>query len=171
MPWTARRRRVDNFALFAALDESWGGCVEMRPTPYDAEDTAASTGTPGSMFVPMFAPDAPDNWTCSTGSCTYVGSSNSTRRYTGAPTGSQSYNNYLPDAGTPSACGSAATVTIANPAVVTLANHGLSAGDRVMFSTTGSLPRGLTPRRPTMFCRPVLPPTASASRPRAAARR
>jgi hypothetical protein len=95
------------------------------------------------MFVPMFAPDEPDNWTCSTSNCTYVGSSNSTRKYTGAPTGTQSYNNYLPDAGTAAACGSTTTMTIANPAVITLANHKLAAGDRVKFSTTGALPTGL----------------------------
>jgi hypothetical protein len=48
--------------------------------------------------VPMFAPDAPDNWTCSTSSCSYAGSYSS-RRYNGAPGGNKSYNNYLPDFG------------------------------------------------------------------------
>lgn len=36
------------------------------------------------------------------------------------------------------------TVTIANPAVVTLASHGLSDGNRVKLSTTGELPTGLS---------------------------
>lgn len=36
------------------------------------------------------------------------------------------------------------TVTIASPAVFTKTNHGLQAGDTVVFSTTGSLPTGLT---------------------------
>ncbi len=36
------------------------------------------------------------------------------------------------------------TITIASPAVVTLANHGLSNNEMVTFSTTGALPTGLT---------------------------
>ena len=40
----------------------------------------------------------------------------------------------------PNAC----TLTIASPGVVNLANHGRSAGDQVYFSTTGTLPTGLT---------------------------
>ncbi|MDX8462885.1 pilus assembly protein [Mesorhizobium humile] len=40
---------------------SWGGCVESRPYPYNIQDTAASTSTPATMFVPMFAPDETDN--------------------------------------------------------------------------------------------------------------
>ncbi|CAN7687770.1 pilus assembly protein TadG-related protein [Mesorhizobium sp. LjNodule214] len=39
---------------------SWGGCVESRPYPYNIQDTAASTSTPATMFVPMFAPDETD---------------------------------------------------------------------------------------------------------------
>lgn len=35
------------------------------------------------------------------------------------------------------------TITIASPAVVTLASHGLIAGDSVQFTTTGALPTGL----------------------------
>ena len=40
---------------------SWGGCVEARPSPYNVDDTAPSTGTPATLFVPMFAPDETDN--------------------------------------------------------------------------------------------------------------
>ncbi len=88
---------VNAFDLIDSMDgASWGGCVEMRPMPYDVSDAAASPATPDTMFVPMFSPDAPDNWTCSTSSCNYAGSF-SNRRYNGAPTGGQSYNNYLPD--------------------------------------------------------------------------
>lgn len=36
------------------------------------------------------------------------------------------------------------SVTIASPAVFTLASHGLSVGERVRFTTTGALPTGLT---------------------------
>ncbi|MEO8667730.1 MAG: pilus assembly protein [Bauldia sp.] len=142
---------TSNFTLFSALKDSggnaisWGGCVEQRPIPYDAQDDAASNAN--TMFVPMFAADEPDNWTCSTGSCAYAGSSSSTRRYNGAPTGAQSYNNYLPDDGNATTCSAdfnTLTVTAASPAVVTKTSHGLTAGTPIVFSTTGSLPSGLT---------------------------
>jgi Mg-chelatase subunit ChlD len=48
---------------FQLLDEmgiGWGGCVEARPAPYDTTDAAPSAGTPSTLFVPMFAPDEPD---------------------------------------------------------------------------------------------------------------
>jgi hypothetical protein len=103
---------VNNFNLFKSLKNSngtaiqWAGCVEARPDPYDVTDASATTGNPSTLFVPMFAPDEPDNWTCSTSTCTYTGSG-SQRRYNGAASGNRSYNNYLPDAGTTTTCGSA----------------------------------------------------------------
>ena len=36
------------------------------------------------------------------------------------------------------------TITIANPAVISLTAHGFSAGDVVEFKTTGALPTGLS---------------------------
>ena len=43
---------------------SWAGCVEARPSPYDKTDAAPSSGTPATLFVPMFAPDEVGNvWT------------------------------------------------------------------------------------------------------------
>ena len=51
---------TDRFAMFSQLNKTWGGCVESRPYPYDVQDTAPLSGTPGSMFVPYFAPDEPD---------------------------------------------------------------------------------------------------------------
>lgn len=39
---------------------SWLGCVETRPHPYNVNDAAAASGTPATMFVPMFAPDETD---------------------------------------------------------------------------------------------------------------
>jgi Flp pilus assembly protein TadG len=39
---------------------SWTGCVETRPFPYNTDDTAATSATPASMFVPMFGPDETD---------------------------------------------------------------------------------------------------------------
>lgn len=38
----------------------------------------------------------------------------------------------------------AATISIASPAVVTLAGHGYANGDTIVFTTTGALPTGLT---------------------------
>ncbi|WP_281405635.1 MULTISPECIES: TadE/TadG family type IV pilus assembly protein [unclassified Mesorhizobium] len=47
---------------------SWGGCVEARPYPYNINDAPATSATPATMFVPMFAPDEPGNqWTLSNG--------------------------------------------------------------------------------------------------------
>lgn len=51
------------FDLFDAMDNiTWGGCVEARPYPLDVDDTAPDAGTPDTLFVPLFAPDEPDNW-------------------------------------------------------------------------------------------------------------
>jgi len=47
---------------------TWKGCVEARPHPYNVNDDAPSSGTPATLFVPMFAPDeagsasAYNNW-------------------------------------------------------------------------------------------------------------
>ena len=111
---------TNNFTLFSSLKTSsgaavtWGDCVEARPMPYDVTDDA-STGNPSTLFVPMFAPDEPDNWTATTSTCSnstsgsnsYTGSTSSSRRYNCAPTGNKSYNNYLPDAGTSTTCSTA----------------------------------------------------------------
>jgi Flp pilus assembly protein TadG len=50
---------VNMWSLYANLPGSaqWGGCVEMRPPPFDVNDTAPSVGTPASMFVPFFSLD------------------------------------------------------------------------------------------------------------------
>lgn len=42
----------------------------------------------------------------------------------------------------------ACTITIASPGVVTKASHGLAAGDRVVFTTSGALPTGITAGTP-----------------------
>jgi Flp pilus assembly protein TadG len=155
---------TNNFTLLSSLKTSsgaavtWGGCVEARPMPYDVTDDAASTGNPSTLFVPMFAPDEPDNWTATTSNCTTTNnctfacadggiscsSSSSTLVFNGAPPGAFSYNNYLPDAGDANTCGNTFTVTSASPAVITKNNHGFVAGDQVLFTTTGALPTGLT---------------------------
>ena len=71
---------VNRFALFSSLQTTWGGCVESRPMPYDAQDTAPSLAAPGTQFVPYFAPDEPDNTLIYGGKAYDV-----------------FYNNYLPD--------------------------------------------------------------------------
>ena len=158
---------TNNFTLLSSLKTSsgaavtWGGCVEARPMPYDVADDAASTGNPSTLFVPMFAPDEPDNWTATTSNCTTTNnctlacadggtscsSSSSTLVFNGAPPGAFSYNNYLPDAGDANTCGNTFTVTTASPAVITKSNHGFVADDQVLFTTTGALPTGLTKYR------------------------
>lgn len=51
----------DRFAYLSNLGLSWSGCVESRPAPFDIADTAPSTSTPATLFVPFFAPDEPDD--------------------------------------------------------------------------------------------------------------
>ena len=36
---------------------SWQGCMEARPYPYNVDDTPPTETEPGTMYVPMFAPD------------------------------------------------------------------------------------------------------------------
>ena len=67
---TQRNQKVTRFTLFNEMKyytsyysnakdnyTSWAGCVEQRPSPYDVDDTPASTGNPATLYVPMFAPD------------------------------------------------------------------------------------------------------------------
>jgi hypothetical protein len=49
------------FQLLAQMGASWGGCVEVRPSPHDVSDSLPTVNTPASLFVPMFAPDEPDS--------------------------------------------------------------------------------------------------------------
>ncbi len=58
--WGNQLTNVNRFTQFTNVDVNWGGCVESRPAPYDVQDTAPSTGTPATLFVPYFAPDEPD---------------------------------------------------------------------------------------------------------------
>lgn len=147
------------YSLFSTLKDSanraitWAGCVEERPAPYDVSDDPPPTAANPTneqrktLFEPMVAPDEPDNWNCSTSSCDSLGST-TTRRYNGTPTGSQSYNNYLPDAGDASTCGTSqvdlTSVTSGTPAAFNKTSHGLSAGDAGIFSSTNTLPAGLS---------------------------
>lgn len=54
---TSRTRVGASYTYTKTQAYSWNGCVEERPYPYDIDDTAASTGTPSTMFVPWFYPD------------------------------------------------------------------------------------------------------------------
>lgn len=70
---------TNRLTLFQQLGTSWAGCVESRPAPYDVTEAPPTPGTPGTLYVPYFAPDEP-------------GSSSSS--YWGGQTW---YNNYLND--------------------------------------------------------------------------
>ncbi|CAN5874988.1 hypothetical protein BH11PSE1_BH11PSE1_15530 [soil metagenome] len=50
----------DRLALLKAMGQSWDGCVEARPQPYDVQDTVPTASNPATMFVPYFWPDEPD---------------------------------------------------------------------------------------------------------------
>jgi hypothetical protein len=53
--------QVNRIALFGKLtNESWRGCVEARAFPNDTNDNVPTSGNPGTLFVPLFAPDEPD---------------------------------------------------------------------------------------------------------------
>jgi Flp pilus assembly protein TadG len=49
------------FQLFADMGQSWKGCVESRPAPYDVNVAPPDASNPATLFVPMFAPDEPDD--------------------------------------------------------------------------------------------------------------
>lgn len=52
---------VTRWEMFDAIPNvSWGGCVEVRPSPHDVTDSEPSVSNPSSLFVPLFAPDEPD---------------------------------------------------------------------------------------------------------------
>jgi Flp pilus assembly protein TadG len=50
----------DRFSLMKQMGKSWAGCVESRKQPYDIQETAPTSGTPATMFVPYFWPDEAD---------------------------------------------------------------------------------------------------------------
>lgn len=52
---------ITRWTLYDQMNNtSWAGCVEVRPSPHDVDDTQAGTGGGDSYFVPTFAPDEPD---------------------------------------------------------------------------------------------------------------
>ena len=54
---------INYFQLFNRLtNETWKGCVEARPEPYDITDAAPVTNNPATMFVPFFWLDTVDSY-------------------------------------------------------------------------------------------------------------
>ena len=51
----------DRLEIFTKLGKTWPGCVETRPAPYDMDETAPTTATPDTLFVPAVHPDEPDS--------------------------------------------------------------------------------------------------------------
>lgn len=75
------------FELFERLSTQWAGCVESRPGTHELADSPADPEDPSSLFVPMFAPDEPDD-------------ANNPDAQAGATSGFF-YNSYLDDNPTP----------------------------------------------------------------------
>jgi Flp pilus assembly protein TadG len=86
-PSAERNQKVTRFTLFDDLKKrnssiSWGGCVEMRPYPYNVNNAPANRNNPVTLFVPMFAPDEPEV---------------TTTDWLGRQTTTHSYNSWIPD--------------------------------------------------------------------------
>jgi len=52
-------KRVNHLDLFERLGQTWKGCVEARPSPYNLNDAPPDNAVPDTLFVPYFAPDEP----------------------------------------------------------------------------------------------------------------
>jgi Flp pilus assembly protein TadG len=61
---------TDRFDMFDDMKVKWAGCVESRPQPYDVQDTAPNGAVGGTLFMPFFAPDEPDDDTIPSGTST-----------------------------------------------------------------------------------------------------
>jgi len=53
-------QHATRWAMFAAANVPWAGCVEMRKPPYDVQDDAPTVGQPATLYTAFFAPDEPD---------------------------------------------------------------------------------------------------------------
>ncbi len=54
--------KTDRFTKLKAMNNTaWAGCVQSRRAPYDVQETAPTSATPATMFVPYFWPDEPDS--------------------------------------------------------------------------------------------------------------
>ena len=99
---------VNRFTLFSQMHQTWGGCVESRPAPYDVQDTAPTSASPATMFTPFFAPDEPDtggaynNYLTDGNAGTWTQRQGNASKYTVAPrTGTNASTGYTygPNAG------------------------------------------------------------------------
>ncbi|MCP4185663.1 MAG: VWA domain-containing protein, partial [Hyphomicrobiales bacterium] len=68
--WTnAAGEFLTRFTLFDDMDRdgsgapmAWKGCVESRPYPYFTNDEPAKLSDPETLYIPVFAPDEPDDY-------------------------------------------------------------------------------------------------------------
>lgn len=83
------------FELFKELGVDFGGCFESRPDNWGVTDMAPNSGSPDSLFVPMFAPDEPG----SKGQSTYWRNSGGTSKQGNNDTKWTYSNSYMDDDG------------------------------------------------------------------------
>lgn len=83
------------FDLFNELGIEFGGCFESRPGNWGVTDMAPNSGSPDSLFVPMFAPDEPGT----KGQSTYWRNDGSTNKSGKNDTKWTYSNSYLDDNG------------------------------------------------------------------------
>jgi len=80
----------NRFTMLTQTGLNWAGCIESRPDPYDISDTAPSSITPDTLFVPFFAPDEPDDNTA-------IKSGSSKYRDARTKNNGEIYNNWITD--------------------------------------------------------------------------
>lgn len=79
---------INHLQLFDLIsNETWKGCVEARPEPYDVTDAAPVVGTPDTMFVPFFWLDTVDGISGLSSANSYI--TDSQGAITGATMGSR----------------------------------------------------------------------------------
>lgn len=60
-PLFAESTGKSRFDVLGDMRQTWAGCVEARPAPYDTNDAVPDADDVDTMFAPMFAPDEPDD--------------------------------------------------------------------------------------------------------------
>mgnify|MGYP001420484634 CR=1 FL=1 len=61
LPWPLFQGSSSRFDILSQMNRSWRGCVEARVAPNDVNDAVPDEDDVNTMFVPMFAPDEPDD--------------------------------------------------------------------------------------------------------------
>lgn len=83
---------INHFELFNLIsNETWKGCVEARPEPYDVTDAVPTPSTPDTMFVPFFWLDTVDGISGLSSSNSYI--TDSSGNITGATMSSRMASN------------------------------------------------------------------------------